>query len=116
MPPSLFYPTHFGAERNCTALGRTLYIKGVPFTVVGVVARNFSGIEDRATDIWIPLRKRPELNAWGNEGANYYAGPKWWCLRLKDRRESRREPPTPCKRAQPTLRACTMNLSGALPM
>src|SRR5207248_299358 len=50
--------------------------------VVGVAARDFSGVEDRAIDIWIPLQKRPELNAWGQEGANYYADPKWWCLRL----------------------------------
>src|SRR5207237_789711 len=46
-------------EQNCSALGRTLYIKGVPFTVVGVAAKDFSGIEDRAIDIWIPLQKRP---------------------------------------------------------
>jgi predicted permease len=69
-------------ERNCSALGRTFYIKGVPFTLVGVAAREFSGLEDRAVDVWIPLQKRPELNAWGNSQTNYYADPKWWCLRL----------------------------------
>ena len=50
--------------------------------IVGVAAKNFSGLEDRAVDVWIPLQKRPELNAWGQAGANYYANPRWWCLRL----------------------------------
>lgn len=71
--------------RNCSVLGQTLYIKGVPFTIVGVADRSFFGVEGRPTDVWIPLQKRPELNAWGSEGENYYAAPKWWCLMLLGR-------------------------------
>jgi predicted permease len=38
-----------------------------------------------ATDFWIPLQSRPELNAWGNppeNGKTYINNPTWWCLRL----------------------------------
>jgi predicted permease len=78
-----FWSRRFG--RSCSALGSVLYVKGVPFSVVGVSAREFAGVEDLAIDVWIPLQKRPELNAWGNEGTNYYGDPKWWCLRLMAR-------------------------------
>jgi predicted permease len=66
-------------------LGTTLFIKNVPFTVVGVAARGFHGIEPAtSTDFWIPLQSRPELNAWA-EPVNInslYGTPKWWCLPL----------------------------------
>ena len=68
--------------RNCAVIGQPLFIKGVPFTIVGVAARSFSGVEGTPTDVWIPLQKRPEFNAWGSAGENYYAAPKWWCLLL----------------------------------
>lgn len=68
--------------RSCAAIGQTLYIKSAPFTIVGVADRNFSGVEPGPTDVWIPLQKRPEFNAWGSEGKNYYAAPNWWCLML----------------------------------
>ncbi|MGI9074786.1 MAG: ABC transporter permease [Bryobacteraceae bacterium] len=78
-----FWTRRFG--QNCSAIGKTLYIKGVPFTIVGVAAKNFFGVETIPTDVWIPLQKRPELNAWGAEGDNYYAAPNWWCLMLLGR-------------------------------
>ena len=68
--------------QSCSALGQTIYVKSVPFTIVGVSARNFSGVEGNAIDVWIPLQTRPELNAWGNAGRNFYAQPNWWCLKL----------------------------------
>lgn len=68
--------------QNCSAIGRALYVKGVPFTIVGVAERSFFGVEGSPTDVWIPLQKRPELNAWGAEGDNYYAASNWWCLLL----------------------------------
>jgi hypothetical protein len=78
-----FWSRRFG--QNCSAIGKTLYIKGVPFTIVGVASKNFFGVEGNPTDVWIPLQKRPELNAWGAEGDNYYAAPNWWCLMLLGR-------------------------------
>ncbi len=71
--------------QNCSVIGQPLYVKGVPFTIVGVAARRFSGIESNPTDVWIPLQNRPELNAWGSAGDNYYAAPNWWCLLLVGR-------------------------------
>ncbi|MGA8027829.1 MAG: ABC transporter permease [Bryobacteraceae bacterium] len=68
--------------KSCSALGQTLYVKGVPFTIVGVTNRSFLGVEGRPTEVWIPLQKRPELNAWGMQEDNYYAAPNWWCLML----------------------------------
>jgi hypothetical protein len=73
-------------SRTPDAIGKTFYIKGTPFTVVGVAAAGFEGLEaGSSTDFWIPLQNRPELNAWGNppyEGKTYTEMPTWWCLRL----------------------------------
>ena len=71
--------------RNPSILGQTLYVKGVPFTVIGIAPQGFSGVEPgNSTDFWIPLQSRPELNAWG--GAPQFGTvdgtPKWWCLEL----------------------------------
>lgn len=71
---------------NPDVLGTTLYVNGDGFTIVGVAARGFEGLEAaRSTDFWIPLQSRPELNAWGNppdNGKTYLTDPTWWCLRL----------------------------------
>lgn len=75
--------------RNPDVLGTTLFVNGVGFTIVGVAAEGFEGLEEGgSTDFWIPLQNRPELNAWGNpleHGKNYVANPTWWCLRLVGR-------------------------------
>lgn len=50
--------------RDPQILGQTIYIKGLPFTVVGITAHGFQGIEPATSaDFWIPLQNRPELNA-----------------------------------------------------
>ncbi len=72
--------------RDPDALGKTLYVNGVPVTIVGIAAEGFEGVEPGgSTDFWIPLQNRLELNAWGNppeDGKLYIADPTWWCLRL----------------------------------
>jgi len=72
--------------RNPDVLGKTLYVNGVPMTIVGVSAQGFEGLEPGgSTDFWIPLQNRRELNAWGNpteDGKLYIAKSTWWCLRL----------------------------------
>jgi predicted permease len=72
--------------RNPGVLGTTLYVNGIGFTIVGISATGFEGLEPgKSTDFWIPLQNRPELNAWGNaleDGKTYIANPTWWCLRL----------------------------------
>src|SRR3984957_16717375 len=60
-------------------LGQTLFVKGVPLTIVGISAQGFEGTEPGASvDFWIPLQSRAELNAWGNpatDGKTYLAQP-----------------------------------------
>jgi predicted permease len=72
-------------ERNPSAIGQTIFIKGLPFTIVGVAAQDFYGVEPgSSTDFWIPLQNRPELNAWGQPPSlnTLYGTPNWWCLKL----------------------------------
>jgi predicted permease len=70
-------------SRDPAVLGHTLFIKGIPFTVVGVAAQGFSGAEPgNITDFWIPLQRRTELTPWGESDVSLYGTPDWWCLRL----------------------------------
>ena len=75
--------------RNPSVIGQTLYIKGVPFTILGIEGRGFCGVEPgKTTDVWIPLQNRPDLNAWGNstqDGTSLYRSPNWWCLMMMGR-------------------------------
>ena len=72
--------------RNSDVLGSTLYVNGIGFTIVGIAAEGFEGLETgKSTDFWVPLQNRPELNAWGSplqDGKTYMDNPTWWCLRL----------------------------------
>lgn len=72
--------------RDPGVLGKTLYVNGVPMTIVGIAAPGFEGVEGGgSTDFWIPLQNRRELNAWGNppdDGKLYISNSTWWCLRM----------------------------------
>jgi predicted permease len=73
-------------QRDPSIIGRPIYLNGVPLTILGVTAPGFYGIESGgdATDLWVPLQNRPELNAWGIPPSSHtlYANPNWWCLML----------------------------------
>jgi len=72
-------------SRNPSILGQTLFIKGNAFTIAGIAPEGFFGVEPgQATDLWIPLQNRPDMNAWGNppEYNTLYGTPTWWCLEL----------------------------------
>jgi predicted permease len=84
-----FWATHFGRSRD--AIGKTLYIKSVPFTIVGVAIKGFEGTEGRLPlDFWIPLQSRPEFNAWGStaEDGMYLTKQNFWCMKLMVRTAS----------------------------
>jgi predicted permease len=84
-----FWATHYGRSRD--AIGKTLYIKSVPFTIVGVASKGFEGTEGRLPlDFWIPLQSRPEFNAWGSpaEDGMYLTQPNFWCMKLMVRTAS----------------------------
>ena len=70
------------------AIGRTLYIKGFPFTIVGIAPPGFEGVDPGGhTDFWVPLQNRPELNVWGIPGTDQtlYGSPNWYCLLVMGR-------------------------------
>lgn len=72
--------------RDTSVLGHPLFVKGIPFTVIGVAAPDFIGVEHRrATDVWIPLQTRAELQPWGQPpgtGLSLYGSAHlWWCLK-----------------------------------
>jgi predicted permease len=73
-------------SRDPGVLGKTIYIKSVPFAVIGVAAEGFEGTEaGRSLDFWIPLQNRVEFNVLGNPPENgklYQNDPTWWCLSL----------------------------------
>lgn len=78
-----FWATHFNRDHD--VLGKTLYIKSFPFTIVGVALKGFEGTEGRLPlDFWIPLQSRPEFNAWGNSAENgtYLTKLNFWCMKL----------------------------------
>jgi predicted permease len=76
-------------DRNPSAIGGTLYVNGVPMTIVGVAGPHFYGVESGgvATSVWVPLQTRPELNAWGMPatGNTLYGNPNWWAMMLMAR-------------------------------
>ena len=88
--------------RDPNIVGQTIYIKGVPVTVVGITAHGFKGNEPAiSTDFWIPLQNRQEFNAWGQPSTfdTLYGSPKWWCLRVM----ARLRPGVPAAQAQQAL-------------
>jgi predicted permease len=71
--------------RDPSVIGRTLYIKSVPFTIIGVTAPSFSGVSHSGVvDFWIPLQTNPQLNAWGSPPSDVarLGSPKWWDIPL----------------------------------
>jgi len=70
--------------RNPSVLGQTLYIKGVPFTIIGVAPREFGGVgQGEPTDIWVPFQTRADLKPWGrspDSGDSLYGNPTWLFL------------------------------------
>jgi predicted permease len=71
--------------RASSPLGESLFVNGVPFTVVGVTPPEFFGVDpESATDIWIPLQDSPQLSPWGVrlQDVGLYTTPNWWCLML----------------------------------
>ena len=75
--------------RDPSVLGLTLYVKGVPVTVVGVAASDFIGVErSRPTDLWLPLLTIPALKPWGTSPESpwsLYGSRNWWCLKTMGR-------------------------------
>jgi hypothetical protein len=55
-----YWNRRFGRDRG--AVGRTISLSGVPFTIVGVTPREFFGLEvGRAPDIFVPVTMQPAV-------------------------------------------------------
>src|SRR5262249_5004471 len=79
-----YWSRRFGG--NCSAVGQTIFVRGVPFTVVGVAARGFVGVDSaRGTDLWVPLQDRADLNGWGRQEGTPYSSRNWWFLMMVGR-------------------------------
>jgi len=72
-------------------VGKTLYVDGVPFSIIGVAQQHFYGVESggEGTDIWVPLQDRRDVPAWGTPAteSTLYGSPNWWNLMLMVRLE-----------------------------
>ena len=78
-----YWNRRFG--RSPSVLGSTIFIKDIPFSIIGISVPGFHGVEPGiSTDFWVPLQDRLELNAWGEPAAlnSVYGTPQWWCLRM----------------------------------
>jgi predicted permease len=106
--------------RDPAVLGKTLYVNGVPITIIGVSAEGFEGVEGgRSTDFWIPLQNRRELNAWGNpptDGKLYINNPTWWCLRMIARLDPGVTKTQALARSQPLFQSAAYIGLGGSPM
>jgi predicted permease len=77
-----WWRTRFGASPE--VLGRTLNVRGVPITIVGVAQPGFDGTDpgQPVTQFWIPLQRNTALAPWANapSAATLYGSPNWLCL------------------------------------
>ena len=73
-------------SRDPKIIGKTLFVKALPFTVIGVAAPEFIGLERRkATDLWVPFQNRPDLKPWGAPAQfdiGMYNKPQWFFLMI----------------------------------
>ena len=68
--------------RDPSVIGHPLVIKGVPFTIIGIAAPRFTGLDNGGpTDLWIPFQLGEAIRPWGGATPteNLY-GAKWWFL------------------------------------
>ena len=97
-------------NRDPDVIGKTLFVKGFPLTIIGVSAEGFTGLKRGPGDVdfWVPMQDRLELNAWGDNGEDektYYSLPKWWCLLLTARLAPEITPEQAVARVQPMFQA-----------
>lgn len=96
-----YWTRRFG--RNPSVFNQTLYLKGVPFTVIGVAAPGFPGLERaKATDLWVPFQINPRLKPWGHseqDKETFYGASSWFFLMMI----GRLQPGVSIERAQTQL-------------
>src|SRR6266568_1096048 len=79
-----YWTSRFG--RDSSVVGKAIAVNGVPFTLVGVAAPEFFGLQSgRPTDAWIPLSTHmqvdPGWSRWLPKGETVFsARSEWWVL------------------------------------
>jgi hypothetical protein len=59
-----YWSRRFGGDPGI--VGRAITVNHLPFTVVGVTAPGFFGVQPgRAPDLWVPMLNLAELTPWG---------------------------------------------------
>ena len=100
--------------RDMSVIGQPLYIKDVPFTIIGVASPEFIGIDQDATDVWIPFQDRGELRPWGRSRASQglYNSPNWWFLMIMGRLAPGVTEQQALARAMPTFQTAAFSALG----
>jgi predicted permease len=75
-----FWQRRFGGDPS--VLGRTLPIRGMPMTVIGVAPRGFTGLNLREVDVWFPM---VPMQALRTGGTDWETSRGWWWLRTAAR-------------------------------
>lgn len=79
-----WWTSRFGGAPD--VLGQTLYVKGVPLTIVGIGPPGFEGSDlgQPDMDFWLPLQRNPVLSPWGSGPGDVtlYGSPNFLCLML----------------------------------
>jgi predicted permease len=72
-----YWMRRFGGDSS--VVGRSVILNGVPFTVVGVAAPGFAGLQPGLpAELWVPLAKIPLLYPQWGLGYTSSAGRVWW--------------------------------------
>ncbi|MGD0010886.1 MAG: ABC transporter permease [Terriglobia bacterium] len=76
-----YWERRFGREPS--VVGRAITINNVPFTIIGVTAPEFFGLQPgRSLDVWLPIHTQPQVEpSWTEEGrSKFIRRDDWWVL------------------------------------
>ena len=66
-------------------LGATVRLEGVAFTVIGVAAESFGGVDTERTDLWVPFATYPVVRASDPAAAGLLTDPNRCCVEVSAR-------------------------------
>ncbi|HZF31153.1 MAG TPA: ADOP family duplicated permease [Gammaproteobacteria bacterium] len=92
-------------------LGATVRLEGVPFTVIGVAAESFGGVDTERTDLWVPLATYPVVRATDPAASGLLTDPNRCCVDVS----ARLAPGVSRAEAQAELGALFLQYSTAIP-
>jgi predicted permease len=75
------WQSNFGGEAS--ALGKTIDVSGVPYTIIGVAPKGFTGVDLDRVDLWLPLGAATRFV---NPGVMSSTGGGYWLKMLAKRR------------------------------